>query len=127
MVGTTNTHLIHVRLEGISSTNTHLRERHQHVKLEGKYRPCEEDNEDSVSRVLEVGDLHLAGTELDPPAYVGVDGRDLEAHTLPVGALDVLGEEGDGRVVSELVRSRGGVLNRERCLKRSSQGKGLGE
>lgn len=87
------------------------------VEVEGEDGACDEDDEDGEGGIFEIGDLDLHGPELDSPADAVVGWRRLEAHVLPVCALDVfevvgfvevqflkvLGEDDDG-VPDEQVR-----------------------
>lgn len=91
------------------------------VEVEGEDGAGDEDDEDGEGGVFEVGDLDLHGPELDAPADAVVGGGRLEAHVLPVCALDVfevvglveieflqvLGEDDEG-VPDEEVREVGG-------------------
>lgn len=69
---------------------THLGNRDKHVKLEGEDGASQQHDEDPKGSVLKISQLHLTRPELNPPANVAVDGRNLEPHGLPVCALDVL-------------------------------------
>lgn len=71
-----------------------LRDWDEHVELEGEDGTRQQHNEHPKGSVLEVCQLHLTWPELHAPANVAVDGRHLEPHRLPVGALDVLPREG---------------------------------
>ncbi len=47
-------------------------------------------DENGESGILEIGQLHFHGPELDPPSDGRVCRRRLEADRLPVGRLDIL-------------------------------------
>lgn len=60
------------------------------IQVEAQDGAGHEHDEDTKRRVLEVGDLDLHAAELDAPANIRVWRGRLEAHVLPIRALDVL-------------------------------------
>jgi hypothetical protein len=68
------------------------------VEVEGKYGARDEDNENAERCVLKVSDLNLHRPELDTPTHVGVGGRWLKAHVLPIGRLQILKMVGLGKI-----------------------------
>lgn len=63
------------------------------VEAEGEDGPRQEDDEDGVGRVFEIGQLDFHAPELDPPADLAVRGWRLEADRLPVRRLNILWDE----------------------------------
>lgn len=77
---------------GMSSLHVlvNLSDRDVEVKAKAENDTSNKNDEDSKGCVLEVGDLDLHGPELDTPADIIVGRWGLEAHVLPVCALNVL-------------------------------------
>lgn len=64
---------------------------HKHVQRVRKHDTRQQDHKDHDCRILKVSHLQVARPELYAPSnLVGAWGRRLEAHSLPVGGLDVL-------------------------------------
>jgi len=68
------------------------------IEIKTQYRPGDQHHEDGEGGVLEIRDLDLHGTELDPPADVVPGGGRLEADVLPVGGLEVFEVVGFGEI-----------------------------
>ena len=62
------------------------------IELEGENCSRQENYEHHEGGVFKVCELQVQGAELNAPSNVGVCGRRLESHGLPVGGLDVLKE-----------------------------------
>ena len=80
--------------------------------------PGEENDEAHHCRVLEVGDLHLARSELHAPTDRGMRRRWFEAHRLPIRRLDILHKRVLHQVSFSLDPTSGGVCHRFEDLDR---------
>lgn len=68
------------------------------VQVEAEDRARGENDEDGKGGILEIRHLDLHAAKLDAPASLAARGRGLEAHVLPVCALQVLKMVGAGEV-----------------------------